>query len=185
MMKPNVVGIAGRKPKRIRDHMLWAQPGRPTGRFAKIAFPFIDCRRIRLVPSTDGLVGAVVIAENGTRVDTGTENIDDPQSTTRSRPVRPIRVALARRAKIARSSVAEKLRGGVAGEPSRERDNYVSRFPLDDAQPARRWRRLLGMAHLGGFDAPSKHVDPYGAHHLHRLRRDVGTDNKRRPIQDY
>ncbi len=183
MMKPNVVGIAGRKPKRIRDHLgaAW-QTNEPV---AKIAFPFIDCRRIRLVPSTDGLVGAVVIAENGTRVDTGTGNIDAPQSTTRSRPVRPIRVALARRAKIARSSVAEKLRGGVAGEPSRERDNYVSRFPLDDAQPARRWRRLLGMAHLGGFDAPSKHVDPYGAHHLHRLRRDVGTDNKRRPIQDY
>ncbi len=56
--------------------MLWAQPGRPTSRFAKIAFPFIDCRRIRLVPSTGGLVGAVVIAENGTRVDTGTGNID-------------------------------------------------------------------------------------------------------------
>ncbi len=124
MMKPNVVGIAGRKPKRIRDHLgaAW-QTNEPV---AKIAFPFIDCRRIRLVPSTDGLVGAVVIAENGTRVDTGTENIDDPQSTTRSRPVRLIQVAagpacqnraIKSRGKIERRSCQASLRGNTITTP--------------------------------------------------------------------
>src|SRR6266487_1688203 len=39
MMKPNVVGIAGRKPKRIRDHILWAQPGRPTSRSPRLRSP--------------------------------------------------------------------------------------------------------------------------------------------------
>ncbi len=78
MMTPNIVGTATRKPGRIRDHMLWAQPWKTEEPVAKLPFPFIDCRRIRLVPATGGLVSAVVVAENGTRVDTGTGNIDDP-----------------------------------------------------------------------------------------------------------
>jgi hypothetical protein len=77
-MNPNVVGIAGRKPKRIRDHMLWAQPGRPTSRSPRLRSPSSTADAFGLVPSTGGLVGAVVIAENGTRVETGTGNIDAP-----------------------------------------------------------------------------------------------------------
>src|SRR5262249_42655852 len=40
-MKPNIVGTAARKPGRIRDHMLWAQPWKTQEPVAKIAFPFI------------------------------------------------------------------------------------------------------------------------------------------------
>jgi hypothetical protein len=39
----------------------------------------------------------------------------------------------------------------------------------------------LGVAHLGGFDAPSKHVGSFGAHHLFLVRRDPGPDNERPP----
>ena len=75
---PNIVGIERRKPKGILDHMLWSQPWHTKEPIAKVAFPFIDCRRIRLVPAIGDLVGAVIVAEDGTRVDTGTGNIDDP-----------------------------------------------------------------------------------------------------------
>jgi hypothetical protein len=73
-----VVGVDAPMPQCMRDHMLWAQPWQTKQPVAQVPFPFIDCRRIRLIPAADRLVRAVLIAENGTRVDTGTGNIDDP-----------------------------------------------------------------------------------------------------------
>jgi hypothetical protein len=76
--KPGIVGVDALTPKSTRDHMLWAQPWQTEQPVAQIAFPFIDCRRIRLAPASGGRVSAVIVAENGTRVATGTGNIDDP-----------------------------------------------------------------------------------------------------------
>ena len=49
---PKVVGIDAPKPKSILEHMLWAQPWQTKQPVTNVAFPFIDCRRIRLVPAT-------------------------------------------------------------------------------------------------------------------------------------
>lgn len=71
-MSPKVVGIQAPKPKRILQHMLWAQPWKTKQPVASVAFPFIDCRRVRLVPTNNSnLLGAIIVAENGTRVDPG------------------------------------------------------------------------------------------------------------------
>jgi hypothetical protein len=95
-VKPSVVGTHAGKPKGILDHMLWAQRWGNKQPVSKIAFPFIDCRRIRLVPESDGLVAAVIVAENGTRVDTGTGNIDDPHVPIQLRTAGPYKLALNR-----------------------------------------------------------------------------------------
>jgi hypothetical protein len=78
-MMPKIVGTQARKPNGILDHMLWAQPWQTKQPVDTIPFPFIDCRRIRLNSTADGLISASMVAENGTRVDTVTGNIDDPQ----------------------------------------------------------------------------------------------------------
>jgi hypothetical protein len=76
--KPSVVGVDAPPTKRARNHMLWALPWQTKQPVSRVAFPFIDCRRIRLIPAGDNVVAAIVVSENGTRVDTGTGNIDDP-----------------------------------------------------------------------------------------------------------
>jgi hypothetical protein len=78
MTNPEFVGVAAPSPKTARDHMLWAQPWQSNQPISHVAFPFIDCRRIRLIPATNGLVGAIIVAENDTRADTAGGNIDDP-----------------------------------------------------------------------------------------------------------
>jgi hypothetical protein len=75
---PQIVGIDAPKPSNILDHMLWAQRWQTEQPVTSVAFPFIDCRRIRLVPATGDRLQAVVVAENGSRVNVGTGNIDDP-----------------------------------------------------------------------------------------------------------
>ena len=75
LVVPNIVGTEARKPRNLLDHMLWAQPWQTKQPVAKVAFPFIDCRRIRLIRAPGDLVGAIIVAEDGTRVDTGTGNI--------------------------------------------------------------------------------------------------------------
>jgi len=73
--------------------MLWVQRWQTKQPVAKVAFPFIDCRRIRLVPAPGGLVGAIIVAEDGTRVDTGTGNIDDPHVPIQMRTGGPFKLA--------------------------------------------------------------------------------------------
>jgi hypothetical protein len=90
---PNIVGTQRDKPKSILDHMLWVQRWQTKQPVAKVAFPFIDCRRIRLVPAPGALVGAIVVAEDGTRVDTGTGNIDDPHVPIQVRTGGPFKLA--------------------------------------------------------------------------------------------
>ena len=75
---PRVVGSHAPKPSNILDHMLWAQPWQTEQPVTNVVFPFIDCRRIRLVPATGDRLRAVMVAENGSRVNVGTGNIDDP-----------------------------------------------------------------------------------------------------------
>jgi hypothetical protein len=93
---PTVVGIDARAPKRAVDHMLWAQAWQTSQPVTKIAFPFIDCRRIRLIPSTNGLVAATIVSENGTRVDSGSGNIDDPHVPIQVGKGQPYKLALNR-----------------------------------------------------------------------------------------
>jgi hypothetical protein len=95
-VKPKVVGIDAPKPKNIKNHMLWAQPWDTKKPAAQVAFPFIDCRRIRLIPVTSGLVSAVVVSENGTRIDTGSGNIDDPHVPMQAGKGQPYKLALNR-----------------------------------------------------------------------------------------
>jgi hypothetical protein len=95
-VKPQHVGREARTPKGILDHMLWVQPWRAKQPIAKIAFPFIDCRCIRLVAATDGLVAAVIVSENDERVDTGTGDIDDPHVPIQVRAAGPYKLALNR-----------------------------------------------------------------------------------------
>lgn len=93
---PTVVGTDTRTPKSILQHMLWTQPWQTSQPVTKIAFPFIDCRRIRLIPSVDGLVTATIVSENGTRVDTGSGNIDDPHVPIQVGKGQPYKLALNR-----------------------------------------------------------------------------------------
>ena len=76
--------------------MVWAQPWQTSQPVTKVAFPFIDCRRIRLIPSTNGLVAATIVSENGTRVDTGSGNIDDPHVPIQVGKGQPYKLALNR-----------------------------------------------------------------------------------------
>jgi hypothetical protein len=93
---PSIVGTQARKPKSILDHMLWAQPWLTKQSIDTVAFPFIDCRRIRLTPAAEGLVGASIVAENGARVDTGTGNIEDPHVPIQTSTGKPYKLALNR-----------------------------------------------------------------------------------------
>jgi hypothetical protein len=94
--KPAVVGINAPAPKSSRDHMLWAMPWQTKQPVAQTPYPFIDCRRIRLVAVSNDLLGAVVVAENGTRVDTGTGNIEDPHVPIQVQSGGPYKLALNR-----------------------------------------------------------------------------------------
>ena len=116
--------------------MLWAQPWQTKEPVAQVPFPFIDCRRIRLIPAADGFVRAVLIAQNGTRVETGTGNIDDPHV--------PIQVRTGRPHKLAMKRVWSYLvqHAVVAGSPE------VSRPRLLDLAPAYSSVRISGI----GFD---------------------------------
>ena len=134
MTKPNIVGTATRKPGRIRDHMLWAQRWQTEEPVAKIPFPFIDCRRIRLVSAAGGLVGAVVVTENGTRVDTGTGNIDDPHVPIQVRSGGPYKLA------VKRGWSYQVQHAAVAGSAE------VSRPRILDLAPAYSSVRISGIA---------------------------------------
>jgi hypothetical protein len=95
--RPAIVGIDAPSAKGARDHMLWAMPWQTKQPASQVAFPFIDCRRIRLVPAGEAsLVAAVVVSENGTRVDTGTGNIDDPHVPIQVGSGKPYKLALNR-----------------------------------------------------------------------------------------
>ena len=135
-MKPTVVGVSAPKPTKAQDHLLWLRPWQTKQPIAKIAFPFIDCRRIRLIPATDGLVAAVIVAENGTRVDTGSGNIDDPHV--------PIQVATGKPYKLALNRVwsYRVQHAAVAGSPE------VIRPRILDLAPAYSNVRIAGI----GFD---------------------------------
>jgi hypothetical protein len=113
--------------------MLWAQPWQTAQPIAQVPFPFIDCRRIRLIPATDGLFRAVLIAENGTRVDTGTGNIDDPHV--------PIQVQTGGPYKLAMKRVWSHLvqHAVVAGSPK------VTRPRILDLAPAYSSVRISGI----------------------------------------
>jgi hypothetical protein len=78
LIKPAIVGTAVPAPKSSLDHMLWVRPWQTKQPVSRVPFPFIDCRRIRLNLLDNQLVGAVVVAEDGSRVDAGTGNIEDP-----------------------------------------------------------------------------------------------------------
>jgi hypothetical protein len=93
--KPAVVGINAPVPKSSRDHMLWAMPWQTKQPVSQIPYPFIDCRRIRLAVGDKDL-GAVVVAENGTRVETGTGNIEDPHVPIQVQSGGPYKLALNR-----------------------------------------------------------------------------------------
>jgi len=94
--KPTVVGTDAPTPKNVLDHMLWALPWQTRQAVTTVAFPFIDCRRIRLIPVSDGLVAAIIVSENGTRVDTGTGDIDDPHVPIQVGKGQPYKLALNR-----------------------------------------------------------------------------------------
>src|SRR5262249_25438740 len=133
---PAVVGVSGPTPNCTRDHMLWAQPWQTKQPVAQVPFPFIDCRRIRLISAADGLVRAVLIAENGTRVDTGTGNVDDPHVPIQVKTGGPYKLALKR----VWSYVVQ--HAVVAGSPE------VSRPRILDLAPAYSSVRISGI----GFD---------------------------------
>jgi hypothetical protein len=94
--KPATVGVEAPTPKNSRDHMLWTMPWETEQPVSRVAYPFIDCRRIRLIPSGKNFVAAVVVSENGTRVDTGTGNIDDPHVPIQVQSGGPYKLALNR-----------------------------------------------------------------------------------------
>lgn len=78
-MRPRIVG-SDASPARLLDHMLWAQPWVDAQPLATVPYPFIDCRRIRLVAAHAGLVGAVVVSSTASRVDTATGDIEEPHT---------------------------------------------------------------------------------------------------------
>src|SRR5215207_368010 len=67
-MVPSVVGSDAPAATRARDHMLSAQPWTTEQPTSTIPYPFIDCRRVRLVPAGNALVGAVLVSGSGARV---------------------------------------------------------------------------------------------------------------------
>jgi len=136
VMTPTVVGTDAPPPKQALSHMLWAQPWQTSQPVTKIAFPFIDCRRIRLVPSTEGLVAATIVSENGTRVDTGSGNIDDPHVPIQVGKGQPYKLALNRVWSYRVEHAA------VAGSPE------VSRPRILDLAPVYSHVRISGI----GFD---------------------------------
>jgi hypothetical protein len=133
-MTPGIVGSQARKSKSILDHMLWAQPWVTKQSINTVAFPFIDCRRIRLTPADEGLVRACIVAENGARVDTGTGNIEDPHV--------PIQTSTGRPYKLARKRVwsYRVQHAAVAGS------DEVSRPRILDLAPAYNSVRISGVA---------------------------------------
>jgi hypothetical protein len=116
--------------------MLWAQPWQTKQPVAQAPFPFIDCRRIRLVPAAGDFVRAFIVAENGVRVDTGTGNIDDPHVPIQVETGRPYKLALNR---VWSYRVQHAV---VAGSPK------VSRPRILDLAPAYSSVRISGI----GFD---------------------------------
>jgi hypothetical protein len=116
--------------------MLWALPWQTKQPVSRVAFPFIDCRRIRLIPAADNLVAAIVVSENGTRVDTGTGNIDDPHVPIQVGSGKPFKLALNRVWSYRVQHAA------VAGSPQ------VSRPRILDLAPAYSSARICGV----GFD---------------------------------
>jgi hypothetical protein len=134
--KPSVVGVDAPLTKSARDHMLWALPWQTKQPVLQVSFPFIDCRRIRLIPAGDNLVAAIIVSENGTRVDTGTGNIDDPHV--------PIQVASGKPYKLALNRVwsYRVQHAAVAGSVE------VSRPRILDLAPAYSSVRICGI----GFD---------------------------------
>src|SRR5215207_8792214 len=88
-MVPGVVGSDAPVPARTRDHMLWAQPWTTEQSISETPYPFIDCRRVRLVPAGGGLMGAVLVSGPGARVDVGLRAISrtrTPRSRLRAHP---------------------------------------------------------------------------------------------------
>ena len=79
-MVPSVVGSDAPAATRARDHMLSAQPWITEQPISTIPYPFIDCRRVRLVPAGNALVGAVLVSGSGARVAIGTGNVEDPHT---------------------------------------------------------------------------------------------------------
>ena len=136
VMTPTVVGIDAPAPKKALKHMLGSQPWQTSQPVTKVAFPFIDCRRIRLIPSTDGLVAATIVSENGTRVDTGSGNIDDPHVPIQVGKGQPYKLALNRVWSYRVEHAA------VAGSPE------VNRPRILDLVPAYSHVRISGV----GFD---------------------------------
>jgi hypothetical protein len=135
-MKPSIVGTNAPKPKTILDHMLWAQPWQTQEPIDTVAFPFIDCRRIRLGSAADGLLSASIVAENGARVDTGTGNIEDPHVPIQTSTSGPYKLALNRMWSYRVQHAA------VAGS------DEVSRPRILDLAPAYSSVRISGV----GFD---------------------------------
>jgi hypothetical protein len=78
-MRPRIVGPDA-SPARLLDHTLWAQPWVDAQPLATVPYPFIDCRRIRLVAANADLVGAVVVSSTASRVDTATGDIEEPHT---------------------------------------------------------------------------------------------------------
>ena len=133
---PQVVGIDAPKPNNILDHMLWAQPWQTEQPVTNVAFPFIDCRRIRLAPAMGDRLRAVMVAENGSRVNVGTGNIDDPHV--------PIQVSTGGPYKLARKRTwsYRVQHAAVAGS------DQVRRPPILELAPAYSNLRIGGV----GFD---------------------------------
>jgi hypothetical protein len=80
-MHPRIVG-SDASLTRLLDHMLWAQPWVDAQPLARVPYPFIDCRRIRLVAGRAGQVGAVVASSTASRVDTAAGDIEEPHTPT-------------------------------------------------------------------------------------------------------
>jgi hypothetical protein len=89
-----------------------------------------------LIPATSGLVSAVIVSENGTRVDTGSGNIDDPHVPMQVGKGQPYKLALNRVWSYRVQHAA------VAGSPE------VSRPRILDLVPAYSHVRISGV----GFD---------------------------------
>jgi hypothetical protein len=96
LSKPAIVGTNAPAPKSSLDHMLWERPWQTKQTVSQVPFPFVDCRRIRLNLIDRHLVGAVVVAEDGTRVDVGTGNIEDPHVPIQVESGGPYKLAMNR-----------------------------------------------------------------------------------------
>jgi hypothetical protein len=81
-------------PTRLLDHMLWAQPWRDGQVLPTIPFPFVDCRRVRLVSSGDGLVSAVTATGSTRRVADG--HVEDPHVPVQVKDGGPYKLVMGR-----------------------------------------------------------------------------------------